>query len=223
MVLATAPDLSGFSSDRGLGQQLEEIFAEARRQGHIGPAALREQLEHSSAFAALVKETGGDAPTLVDIGSGGGLPGLVLAAAMPSASVTLLEGSSRRAAWLRLAIADLRLPNEVAVVGLRAEEAAHREEMRGRFDIVTARAFGSPAVTAECAAGFLRVGGRLVVSEPPAAAPERWPAGPLQELGLAEPARRAMAGRSFAVLVCKEPTPARFPRRTGIPAKRPLF
>jgi len=113
----------------------------------------------------------------------------------------------------------------VAVVEARAEDAARRPELRERFDAVVARSFGPPAVTAECAVGFLRVGGRLVVSEPPADEAGdgvRWPVGPLADLGFGPPEPGAAPGASFVVLE-KADTDERWPRRVGVPAKRPLW
>jgi len=119
----------------------------------------------------------------------------------------------------------------VTVVRARAEVAA-RSEMRGSFDLVVARAFGSPPVTAECAAGFLRVGGLLVVSEPPPQSPTgrdqvsgepvRWPVGPLAELGLL-PVGAWRDRYGYQVLLQQQQCPDRFPRREGIPRKRPIY
>jgi 16S rRNA (guanine527-N7)-methyltransferase len=106
--------------------------------------------------------------------------------------------------------------------------------LRGEFDAVVARSFGPPAVTAECAAPFLVVGGRLVVSEPPgddrddegigasAPTPPRWPAKGLARVGLVGEAAwtEPFHYRSF---VLERPCPDEFPRRDGVPAKRPLF
>ena len=82
-----------------------------------------------------------------------------------------------------------------------------------------ARSCGAPAVLAECAAPLLRVGGRLVVSEPPDAA-DRWEGA--GEVGLGPPQR--LPGPPVLVVLHQiETCPARYPRRTGIPAKRPLW
>jgi len=70
---------------------------------------------------------------------------------------------------------DEALGERVRVIRSRAEVAGHDPALRFQFDLVTARGFGPPAVTAECAAGFLRVDGRLVVSEPPEDRVSRWP------------------------------------------------
>jgi 16S rRNA (guanine527-N7)-methyltransferase len=91
------------------------------------------------------------------------------------------------------------------------------------------RSFGPPAVVAECAAPFLEVGGRLVVSEPPGPL-DRWDhAEELAELGLAVPPADPSDpsdphGRgSYRTLIQISACPPRYPRRVGIPAKRPLF
>lgn len=111
----------------------------------------------------------------------------------------------------------------------RAEEAGRDPELRATFDLVTARGFGPPAVVAECAAPFLRPGGLLVVSEPPAGEAARWPAAGLAPLGL-EPVGPPLtlevgSGQTgtYQVLHQRIACPERWPRRTGIPAKRPLF
>jgi 16S rRNA (guanine527-N7)-methyltransferase len=143
----------------------------------------------------------------------------VLAERWPDARWVFLDSNARRTAFLETAVGELGLTDRVRVVTDRAERAARVEEFRGAFDLVVSRSFGPPAVTAECACGFLAVGGRLVVSEPPDDAGERWPDGPLGDLGLAD------RGRMGAVRLLEQLTlsSARFPRRTGVPAKRPLW
>lgn len=203
---------------------VEEVLEEAKRRGHLGPAPVSLHLSHSLAFAAVVTDELSAGPRLIDIGSGGGVPGLVLAAVLPAAQVLLLEGSSRRAEWLREALFLLSLEDRVGVVEMRAEEAAHLDSLRASFDGVTARSFASPAVTAECGAGFLKDAGALFVSEPPDDDfDSRWPTEGLRELGLAKAEHKSADGFSFAVIACMTQAPARYPRRTGIPAKRPLF
>jgi hypothetical protein len=104
----------------------------------------------------------------LDLGSGGGLPGLVLVSAWPTTDWCLLDANQRRTEFLQEAVDELGLAGRVTVRRGRAEDLAHDPSLRGTFDLVVARSFGKPAVTAECAAGFLAVGGSLVVSEPPA-------------------------------------------------------
>ena len=163
---------------------------------------------------------------LLDLGSGGGLPGLVVASARSELQLTLLEARQRACRFLRQAVEDLGLAR-VTVVEARAEEAARWPDLRGAFDAVVARSFGPPAVTAECAVGFLRPGGRLVVTEPPAEEQgpgpgSRWPREGLDDLGLGDPVPGGGPGASFVVLE-KLRTDDRWPRRVGIPAKRPVW
>jgi 16S rRNA (guanine527-N7)-methyltransferase len=159
----------------------------------------------------------------LDLGTGSGLPGLVLAWAWPMSRWVLLDSRQRSVAFCRQAVERLGMGDRVAVVSARAEVAGRQVEHRGRYGLVTARGFGPPAVTAECAAPLLGRGGTLVVSEPPGAAGERWPQGPLRELGLEPRTVVTRGGATFAVLVQVATCPERFPRREGMPAKRPLF
>jgi 16S rRNA (guanine527-N7)-methyltransferase len=135
----------------------------------------------------------------------------------------LVEASVRRAGFLRAAVRDLGLEDRVGVVEERAEGVGRMTEYRGTFDLVVARSFGSPAVLAECAAPLLRAGGRAVVSEPPGGAPDRWPASGLAPLGMAPGPSVQAEGAAYQVLRQDTPCPDRWPRRVGVPAKRPLF
>jgi hypothetical protein len=145
------------------------------------------------------------------------VPGLVLALRLPAAAVVLLDASERRTDFLRRAVGRLGLGSRVSVLLARAEVAGRQEVWRGRFDAVVARSFGEPAVTAECAAPFLRTGGQLVVSEPPFSGPDRWPAAGLEPLGLRRDPPTETTTASFTQV---RPCPARFPRRRLRP---PLF
>jgi hypothetical protein len=119
----------------------------------------------------------------------------------------------------------LGLSERVKVVEDRAETAARNVELRESADVVVSRSFGPPAVTAECAVGFLRVGGHLVVSEPPGETlPRRWPANGLEGLGFspATPCRRDGDEGTFVRMVKTRPD-ERWPRRVGIPTKRPWW
>jgi len=167
---------------------------------------------------------------VLDLGSGGGLPGLVVAECWSEAELVLLDASARRTAFLRRAVDRLGLSGRVTVLQERAEVCGRQEGLRGSFDGVLARSFGRPAVVAECAAPLLRVRGWLVVSEPPSTAAgtgdqddeSRWPAGPLQVLGL-EPVELVHEVFEYRALRQRMPCPARFPRRNGVPSKKPLF
>ncbi len=208
---------------------LHEILGEARAAGFLGPGPIDPQLLHAEGFATIARRMAADGPTnLVDLGSGGGLPGLVVAAGWAQASVALLEANGRRADFLRRAVDRLGLADRVRVLEGRAEDCGRQDGLRGGFDGALARSFGRPAVVAECAAPLLRVGGWLVVSEPPRTGAttdgeeSRWPPAELSQLGL-EPAEVVHGDFEYRTLRQTAPCPDRFPRRNGVPAKRPLF
>jgi 16S rRNA (guanine527-N7)-methyltransferase len=161
---------------------------------------------------------------VLDLGSGGGLPGMVLAVEWPTADVVLLDSSVRRVEFLNRALEQSGLTDRVTTECGRAEELGHRPDLREAFAAVVARSFGPPATTAECGAPFCEVGGALVISSPPedARLAERWPTAPLEVLGLGVPAL-VRAEYGYVVLTKASETPERYPRRVGVPRKRPLF
>jgi 16S rRNA (guanine527-N7)-methyltransferase len=215
-------------------RSLNGALEDARSQGLLGRGPIEDQVRHSDAFVQIIQAIVGrssrpDAstpPSILDLGSGGGIPGLVIAQRLPELALTLLDGSSRRTAWLEEAVAELGWSDRVKVVGQRAELAGRDASWRGSFSVVVARAFAASGVAAECAAAFLRVGGSLVVSEPPAGSPGhegRWPADGLAKVGFDPAIPVSSDGFQFAEIRLTSPCPDRYPRRVGIPEKRPLF
>lgn len=196
------------------------VLERSRELGFLGPGAVTFHVEHALGFVAHVDP----ATRVMDLGSGGGLPGLVLLRECPDLEeLVLLDAMERRGAFLRWALEELGAPSSTRVVVGRAEQAARQPELRGRFDLVVARSFGRPAVTAECAVGFLSGrGARLLVSEPPDQDDGRWPTEGLEQLGL-EPGQRHSSGPALQELRAVRSTDARWPRRDGVPSKRPLF
>jgi 16S rRNA (guanine527-N7)-methyltransferase len=207
---------------------LHQLLSEARTAGFLGPGQIQPQLEHAEGFGTVARRLAPAGPvSFVDLGSGAGLPGLVVANGWPDVSMALVEANGRRAAFLRRAADRLGLSARVTVLEARAEVCGRQEGLRAGFDGVLARSFGRPAVVAECAAPLLRVGGWLIVSEPPRTGPEsdegsRWPATELLQFGL-EPAELIHEVFEYRTLRQAGPCPDRFPRRNGVPAKRPLF
>lgn len=206
-----------------LRPELIEVLSFAQEIGAIGPAPLSQHLQHALGFATAIADLLPPRARVVDLGSGGGIPGLVLAEVLPDLTVTLLEGRTMRCELLESSVARLGLGDRVGVLSGRAEDVGQMARWREHFDGAVARGFAAPGVTAECAAPLLKIGGFLCVSEPPAVNQfERWPADGCAELGLEH--RLAIAvPHAFVVLVQIRDCPARFPRRTGVPAKRPLF
>ena len=225
-------------------EALLEVLEESRSRDLLGTMALAEQIDHALGFARAYEaatagaRTDGDVPAVgprhwLDLGSGGGLPGLVLAQYWPRSEAVLLDSSERRTAFLLEAVQQLGWDGRVQVVRARAEDAGRDPVLRERFDVVWARSFGSPPVTAECAAPFLVPGGFLIVSEPPDAievpglegetqTAARWPREGLVELGQ-EPVTTVRDRFGYQVIRQASPCPERFPRRSGVAGKRPLY
>ncbi|MDO9174244.1 MAG: class I SAM-dependent methyltransferase [Actinomycetota bacterium] len=127
------------------------------------------------------------ARTLADLGSGGGLPGLVISVRRPELSVTLVERRHSRADLLSRAVRALQLTDRVTVLADDVRVLAERSPRS--FDAVTARSFAAPPITARWAGRLLRSGGVLVVSEPPRESADRWPDSVLVEAGLVDKGR----------------------------------
>lgn len=169
---------------------LIETLREAQRLGFFGAAPIEQAIAHANEFVvALGDLTGGT--RIVDIGSGGGLPGLVIAAAVadPSAdpatqvSVTLVDRREKRTDFLRRAV--LRLGMEHVVVRTAGVDSIARAVEGGQedpFDVVTARGFGPPVATLTMARRLVAPGGRILISEPPTG--DRWPTAVVDGLGL---------------------------------------
>ena len=144
---------------------------------------------------------------IVDVGSGGGAPGIPLAVALPEREVTLLEANGRKCEFLR----QWAPPNARVVQG-RAEE----QEIDA-YGVAVAKALAPPPVAAEWCLPLVRPGGAAILWVGPtadAAAVARV----AEQLG----GRLAESPPGFLVLRKEEPTPPGFPRRTGVARKRPL-
>ena len=158
----------------------------------------------------------------IDLGSGGGLPGLFLLDRWRCRAV-LTDSMVKRARFLEEVLEWDGAPDGGTVITARVEEIARYPDFVEVFDLVTARSFGPPAVTAECGAQFLKVGGVMIVSEPPDDLEvNRWNPGKLDDLGLVAEGR-VRHGAAYQVLVKTHSTPSEYPRSIGTPRKRPLF
>lgn len=199
---------------------LVDVLEESRRLGFLGPGAVEDHVRHAEALAELVLTVPERA---VDLGCGGGVPGIVLARSRWSrCEWRLIEASARRCRFLQGAVDRLAITHRVSIEHGRAEDLGRQLDLRGQADLVIARSFGPPAVTAECAAPLLRQGGLLVVSDPPGPAnDDRWPVAGLALVGLERQATRERPAAT--ALVATRRCPDVYPRRTGVPQKRPLF
>ncbi len=183
------------------------------------PEAVAEHVRDSVAIAPFLTEP------FVDVGSGGGFPAIPLAIVTGFRGV-LVESLAKKARFLAEVVAALGLPLEVRT--MRAEDAGRDADLRGRFASATARAVGSLPAVLEFTIPLLAVGGRAVLQRGRLDARERSAATDAAlVLGAEiEDERRVGADDSDerrVVLVRKTaPTGPRFPRRAGVPAKRPL-
>ena len=214
--MTDAPD--GPRLNRAAVEQLQGWWSQAAAAGIGGTGAFEEHRQRAEAFAAVLSPT---PARFVDLGTGPGMPGLALALLWPDASAVLVDASERRIGFVERWLRELGLADRVRAVHGRAEVLARDEELRHGFDVVTARSFGAPAVTAECGTGFLVAGGHLAVSEPPpdSVTDDRWPTERLERLGLADEGTTRGIRVLCQTAVCGED----WPRRTGVPERRPLW
>ena len=175
-----------------------------------------------------VPEDALDGGALADVGSGAGFPGMPMKIASPGLRVSLVESIGKKAAFLRHVACSLDV-NDVDVLAERAETLAHRPDRRESFDVVTARAVAEMDTLAELALPLCRVGGRVIAQKMLEVD---------DELSRAERAIEVLGGRvedvvpvdldelgeprCLVVLAKVSPTPPDYPRRPGMPAKRPL-
>ena len=196
------------------------------------------QLKHfldSLTIALAIKEM---PSRLLDIGTGAGLPGVPLKILFPSTSLTLVDSVHKKAAFLHHLLARLGLDG-VEVLPERAEHLAHDERYRQRFDLVLSRGVAKLATLAELALPFCALGGAFIamkkgdIEDEVAAA-----ASAIDILGgrlrgvkrvdLEEFERGGRTGRgefekrALVIIDKLTPTPQHYPRRPGIPQKRPL-
>ncbi len=181
-------------------------------------------LDSLTCLQAMPVQTG---LAVIDVGSGAGFPGLPFKIVRPDIRLTLLESVGKKAEFLRHMAARLGLP-DVAVVQGRAEDHAQNASYRETYDVVVARAVAELRVLAELTLPLCRVGGIVIAQKR---------AGIDGEIASAAQAISTLGGalrasiriqlpgvdpRQLIVLDKLSPTPARYPRRAGMPEKRPL-
>jgi len=169
----------------------------------------------------------GDAAAVIDVGSGGGLPGIPLAIACPAVRFTLLESTGKKARFLEQAVSELGLAH-VTVVQARAEDAGRPGPHREAYDVAVARAIGPMNVLLELLMPLVKVGGRVQAMKGRRAEQELRDAGDaLMLLGAGDVSvYGAMPGveeEAVVVEVVKDAaTQAQYPRRPGVPKQQPL-
>lgn len=164
----------------------------------------------------------------LDVGSGAGFPGLPVKIMLPEAKMTLVEATGKKVTFLRHMVDVLAL-KDVEVLHARAEDVGHMPQHRECYDLVTARAVAHLSVLAEYCLPLCRLGGRVVAQKGEDAQDETSAAQrAFAELGGAlldiksVPLPGAQGQHYLVVLDKVAKTPAGYPRRAGMPSKRPL-
>ncbi len=163
--------------------------------------------------------------TVLDVGAGAGFPGAVLKIVWPSIQLTLIEATAKKTAFLTALVDALGFDATPVLTG-RAESLAHDVALRGRFDLVVARAVAPLPALLELTLPFARIGGRVVTPKGSRVA---------QEVAASANALRVLGARVVVVpfdvpgpaqqlvaAIKERATPAEYPRRDGLPAKSPL-
>jgi len=203
-------------------QQYAQLLLEWNRSINLTGARTLEQVEALIADAGVLAGASWAGVTrVIDIGSGGGLPAVPLAIAMPQVRFTLLEANSRKCAFLEHVAGTLALTNVEVALG-RAEELGHLPVLREQFDRAISRAAARPEVLLELALPFVRTGGDLVAQVSPLDPVVLEPVARVLGGGTPRLEHPDASGRALMVVPKLGATPARFPRRTGLPGRKPL-
>lgn len=220
---------------RAFAHYAARVLADNERAGLTSAGTTRDAIyaRHFAESLALLEalESRGELPDgarVIDIGSGAGFPGLPIAIVRPDLRMTLLEATTKKAEFLRAMASELDLVN-VSVVHGRAEETGRDPEHRESYDVVLARAVAPLPVLLEITVPLLRVGGLLAAPKGTAAPREvSESTNALALLGSeiveTTPLALEAAGPIPTLVLVRKlaPTAERYPRRTGIPKKRPL-
>jgi len=191
--------------------------------------AVHKHLVDSLASLALDLPTGDD-KLWMDVGSGGGLPGLALALACPGPRLVLVEATGKKAAFLTASVAQFKLAPRVSVMNARAEVLGQDPAWRAKADVVFFKAVGSMAELLELGLPLLKPGGLMVAYKGPKAEEELALAGRALQLlqGKVETVRPYSLGwqddqRCLVAVRKTGPTPKQYPRPAGMPKKAPLL
>jgi 16S rRNA (guanine527-N7)-methyltransferase len=199
------------------------------KAGLIGSAEERDIVKHfldSLALLSIIRLEKG--ALIIDIGTGAGLPGIVLKIIRPDLVLTLVESSVKRGHLVEYFLANLKLKDVKVLIG-RAEVLGHKSYLRERFDFAVARAVAKLPTLCELALPFVKVGGVFIAYKGVGVKLEleggeiasRMLGGDIEEL---RPVMLPFQGveRCFVMVRKRKPTPEIYPRRVGIPVKRPL-
>ena len=221
---------------------VEEILDKAVSEGYLTSTGAEEGPAHSAGFLRFGLLDGVSSPSgwsdphgsgvvgppagalAVDLGTGGGIPGLVLAT-LTMCRWVLVDRGERRGSFLRWAVRRLGLRDR-GEVGVADAVEVGRGPLRGKANLVTARSFAPPGPSVECGAPLLLPGGFLVVSEPPAETggrAGRWEDGGLRAVGLEDWGGWHTGQAGYRAMQLGADGPNRFPRRFSRQISDPLI
>lgn len=169
-----------------------------------------------------------DADTVIDVGTGGGFPGVPLAIAFPEKKFTLIDSLNKRIKIVNQLCDELEIKNVRAIHG-RAEELARKKDMREQFDICVSRAVANMATLSEYCLPFVKVGGSFIAYKGPDCESEvKEASNAIEKLGgcllrIESPEADGVAFDHRLIVVKKiAATAAKFPRKPGTPSKEPM-
>ncbi len=206
---------------------LDAAWAAARGAGALGQASIEELISHTAGYvSAVCRVLGEEAPQIdgtgIDVGTGAGVPGVLLADAFPLMTWRLVDASEKRCGWARAAARALGVHDRVSVHHDRAEDLGSALGWMGGSDLAVARLLGPPAEAAELLVPLVRQGGLVVVSADQAGE-QAWCQADLACLGAEVVDVAGGSGSRFVVVRrCGEMT-ASFPRRASQRRRAPLF
>jgi 16S rRNA (guanine527-N7)-methyltransferase len=158
---------------------LHDALRESRRLGFLGARPIDEVIEHARSFVRGLDAAGSNG-SVIDLGAGGGVPGLVIAHDRVDLRITLLDRRTKRTDFLERMVRRLGWSDRVSVAAMDVDEFT--VDRLHTFDAAVARGFGPPNETLACAVRLVRRGGRIVISEPPVG--DRWDSELLARLGV---------------------------------------
>lgn len=167
-------------------QRLVAVLERAQTEGALGTRPIPEVISHARAFVAALPP---EVENVVDLGSGAGIPGLVIALDRPEIRITLVDRRAKRVDALRRAVTALEWMARVNVLEADAHQLALDPARARLYDAAVARGFGPPRETLHVAASLVHPGGWVIISEPPDDVPSRWDPQWLTDSGAGAPER----------------------------------
>lgn len=199
---------------------LDAAWLPARQAGVLGGATTEVLIAHAAGYLPAACRVD-DEFSGIDLGTGAGVPGVVLAALRPLSRWVLVDASERRCHFASAAVHALGLEHRVEVLHARVDDLAKEAAHRGAYDLVVARSFGPPAEVAECGLPLRAIDGRLVVSVTDETL-DHWTSAS-STLGVSVVPHEGEDGARYAIVQADSPVPATWPRRPAARRRAPLF